>query len=294
MKKDSAALPLIAAYAGYSIWGFGNLLIKIAQQSATPNLVLSHGFLISALVMVILVLTRVIKISFKGKPLWPILSLAAVQYLYYLVESYAIKETNATISGASAAVAPVIAVVLAAIFLKEYPSKRQAFFCLLPIAGVILMTIAGKTLGVVSPLGVLFLALTILTSGVYKTINRKTAEHYTSFERTMAMLLVSAASFTIGGFAEVNWDMTAYLAPLQVPSYLGSVLTLALVCSIGCNLLANYAMGKLSVVKASSFGAILTLVSMVSGVIFLGEPVSWSVAVGAVLVLVGIYQVTKK
>ena len=72
------------------------------------------------------------------------------------------------------------------------------------------------------------------------------------------------------------------------------LLALALVCSIGCNLLANYAMGKLPVVKSSSFGAILTLVSMLAGVVFLNEPISWTLGIGAALILYGIYQVTKK
>ena len=294
VKKDSTLLPLLAAYIGYSIWGFGNLFIKVAQQYALPNQVLAHRFLISAVVMLIPVLTGLVKFSLKGKPKWPIFALAAVQYLYYLVESYAIKETNATITGASAAVAPVVSVIIAAIFLKEFPTKRQALFCLLPIVGVILMTVAGQSLGVVSVLGIVFLALTILASGFYKVLNRKSAQNYTSYERTLVMLIVSAVSFTIGGFAEVGWDMKAYVAPFAEPVYVATILALALVCSIGCNLLANYAMGKLPVVKSSSFGAVLTLVSMLAGVIFLNEPISWTLGIGAALILYGIYQVTKK
>ena len=294
VKKDSTLLPLLAAYVGYSIWGLGNLFTKIAQEYAMPNQILSHRFLISAIVVLIPVLTGMVKFSLKGKPIWPILALAAAQCLYYLVESYAIKETNATITGASAAVAPVVSVILAALWLKEFPTRRQALFCLLPIVGVILMTVAGKSLGVVSFLGIVFLALTILTSGFYKILNRKSAQNYSSYERTLVMLIVSAISFTISGFAEVGWDMKAFVAPFAVPAYTGSILTLALVCSIICNLLANYALGKLPVVKSSSFGAIMTLVSMLAGVVFLGEPISWTLGVGAVLILYGIYEVTKK
>ena len=294
INKDSPALPLIAAYVGYSVWGLGNLFIKIAQGSATPSLVLSHRFLISAIAMLILVLTGAVKVSFKGKNLWPAVLLVLSQNLYYLFESYAILHTNATLTGAASAVSPVISILLAVFFLKEYPTKRQAIFCLLPIVGVIILTMAGKSLGVVTPLGIVFLILTILTSGAYKTCNRKAAEDFTSFERTFMMLTVSAVSFTCTAMGEIGWDLKTYLAPLAVPSYIGSILTLALLCSIGCNILANYATGKLPVVKSSSFGAILTLVSMISGVVFLGEPISWSLCLGAVLILVGIYQVTKK
>lgn len=292
--KKAAVLPLIAAYVGYSVWGLGNMFIDIAQRSASPNLVLSHRFVISALVMLILTLTGAAKVSFKGKNLWPAVMLVASQILYYFAESYAIKETNTTLTGASSAVAPVVSILLAMLFLKEFPTRRQAIFCLFPIAGVVLMTVAGKELGVVTPLGILFLVLTVLTSGTYKISNRKASEQFSSFERTFIMLVASAVSFTISAFLEVGWDLKAYVAPLKVPAYIGSVLTLALLCSIGCNILANYATGKLPVVKSSSFGAILTLVSMVAGVIFLGEPISWTLVIGAVLILFGIYQVTKK
>lgn len=293
-EKKAAVLPLIAAYVGYSVWGLGNMFIDIAQRSASPNLVLSHRFVISALVMLILTLTGAAKVSFKGKNLWPVVMLVASQIFYYFAESYAIKETNTTLTGASSAVAPVVSILLAMLFLKEFPTRRQAIFCLFPIAGVVLMTVAGKELGVVTPLGILFLVLTVLTSGTYKICNRKASEQFSSFERTFIMLVASAVSFTISAFLEVGWDLKAYVAPFKVPAYIGSVLTLALLCSIGCNILANYATGKLPVVKSSSFGAILTLVSMVAGVIFLGEPISWTLVIGAVLILFGIYQVTKK
>ena len=63
--------------------------------------------------------------------------------------------------------------------------------------------------------------------------------------------------------------------------------------AIGANLLVNYAVSKMQVVKLSSFGAVTSLVSMFAGVIFLDEPISASLLLGAVLILVGVYQVTK-
>ena len=64
-------------------------------------------------------------------------------------------------------------------------------------------------------------------------------------------------------------------------------------CSVMCNLLINYAAGKMPVVKLSSLGSLTTLCSMFTGALFLNEPMTHGLLFGAVLILVGIWQVTK-
>ena len=293
LKKNSTLIPLLMAYLGNIIWGFSFYFIAIAKRTAPASVLLSHRFIVACLIMLILVAFRVVKVSFKGKNWWPAVLLVAFQYLYYIFEAAAITHTNTSLAGAGGAVSPVVAIILAAIFLKEYPTKRQAFFCLFPIAGVVIMTLAGKELGVVTATGALFLVLTILSSGSYKTINRKASEQFTAFERTVLLFIFSSVSFTVTALQEIHWDWNAFIAPLAVPSYTASMLILAVFCSLVCNLMINYATAKLPVVKISSLGALVTLVSMLAGVILLQEPWDYTLLLGAVLVIVGIWQVTK-
>ena len=294
MKRNTAWFPLCCAYAGHILWGFSYLFTKTALQTTGPNVLLSYRFILATVLMSILILSGKVHVSFKGKDWLSAALLIVLQLLYYNFESYSIYYTNATISGAVLAVAPVAAILFAILLLKEFPSKRQAIFCILPVVGVILMTVAGNSLGIVSAKGAVFLFLACITSGAYKTINRKTARSFTSFERTFLVLSASAVGFTISALGDVGGDINTYLKPLSEPSFILSVAALGIFCSIGANLLVNYAVGKMSVVKLSSFGAITTLCSMVSGVILLGEPVSWSLVIGATLILIGIYQVTKE
>ena len=72
-----------------------------------------------------------------------------------------------------------------------------------------------------------------------------------------------------------------------------SVLMLNVFCSVMCNLLVNYAAGKMPVVKLSSLGSLTTLCSMFAGALFLNEPMTHGLLFEAVLILVGIRQVTK-
>ena len=64
-------------------------------------------------------------------------------------------------------------------------------------------------------------------------------------------------------------------------------------CSVMCNLLVHYAAGKMPVVKLSSLGSLTTLCSMFAGALFLNEPMTHGLLFEAVLILVGIRQVTK-
>ena len=293
MKKQAAKAVLYAAL-GNIIWGFSFLFTKTGLAVApNPNVMLAHRFILSTLFMGIPLLLGKKKISFKGKNWKPVVLLLLMQSCYFLFETYGILYTNATIAGLVLAVVPVVTIGTGALFLREYPTRRQALFCILPVAGVIIMTVSGKELGVVTPLGIIFLLLTMLVSAAFKTANRKAAQEFSSFARTFLVLANSAVLFSLVGMGSVEWNIAAFAAPLLQGKYLFSVLCLSLLCSIVANLLVNYASGHMSVFKLSSFGSLSTLCSMVAGVVFLREPVSISLLLGAVLILVGIRQVTK-
>ncbi|GFI61266.1 hypothetical protein IMSAG049_00423 [Clostridiales bacterium] len=212
------------------------------------------------------------KISFKGKNLRPILLLGIMEPLYFYAESQGILYTNATYSGIVLSVVPVVSIALAAVFLKEYPTSRQAVFSLLPVAGVVISAVSGCSLGIVTPLGAFFLTVTCLSSAAYKIFNRKAAEEFSVFERTYAVIFICSLIYTISGLHSLNWSFKEYIAPVFNPYFILPVLVLSIFCSVICNLLVNYAAGKLSVAKFSAFGTLTTLFSMFSGVLFLGEP----------------------
>ena len=157
MEKGDRLLPVAAAVAGNAFWGFSFLFTRVALQETTPELMLALRFMISFALMNIPLLLGRQKLRLKGKKLLPLLGLAVAEPVVFFAESYGILHTNATFAGVMVAIAPIFAIALAALVLKEYPSRRQLLFCLLPVIGVIIMVLSGKSLGVVTPLGVLFL-----------------------------------------------------------------------------------------------------------------------------------------
>ena len=288
-----AFLPVLAVALGQIIWGFSTLFTKVALQFSDPDVLLSIRFLLAAFLMTLMILFKKAKVSFRGKKLKSLLLLAGSEVLYFYMESYGILYTNATFAGVVLAVVPVVAIFLAIFFLREFPTKRQVFFCILPVVGVIIITAAGSSLGIIRPIGVAFLICSCISSAAYKTANRKSSEEFTAFERTYAVLLVSAAVFTISALKTVNGDLHAYLEPLSQPVFLFAVFMLSVFCSVSANMLVNYAAGKMPVVQLSAFGSLTTLCSMFAGVVFLGEPMTAGLLLGSVLVLIGIRYITK-
>ncbi len=288
-------LALLAALGGNAIWGFSFLFTRTALKVvAQPAVLLSMRFLIAFCIMTAMLLLGRAKVNFKGKKLLPLLFLGIVEPMCYLLETYGILYTNATVAGVVMAVSPIASIVMAAVFLHEIPTRGQMLFCLLPVAGVIMITVAGRDLGVVTTLGMLLLLGNCLTGGAYRTANRKSAEEFTAFERTYAVVSVSAVAFLAMALIQLKGDVNAYLAPLGDASYVVSLLVLSVFCSVVAYLLVNYGSGRMTVAKMATCGAISTVCSTFAGVVLLKEPVSWLILAGAALIILGVWQVTRK
>ncbi len=293
MDKKRVMLPIAAATMGSVFWGVSYLFTRTALQVTTPEIMLSVRFTISLLLMTVPLLLGRETLSFKGKPLLPLLGMAVAEPLVFFAESYGILYTNATFAGVIVAVTPIVAMALAALILKEYPTRRQILLCLLTVVGVIITVLAGKSLGVVTPLGVLFLVLDCLAMAFYRLFNRWSGQNFSSFERTYVVLLVCAVVFTASALVSVDGDVSAYLVPLKTPQFILPVLALCLLCSVAANMLVNFAATYLTVAKLSVFSSLVTLVSTLSGVLILKEPFSLVAALGTALILFGVWQVSR-
>lgn len=293
IQKSGAELAVVFSVLGFSIWGFSLLLTRIGQRYASPMVLLSVRFTLAFILLNIPLLTGREKLRFRGKTLRPLILLGVLEPLCFVFESYAIYFTNATVTGVVSALSPIVAMVLAVLVLREYPTRRQALFLLLPVTGVILLTAAGQEVGAVQWIGIPFLLGYSICSGYYKVANRSAAA-FSPYERTYVLLLICAVFFTSAALVESRGNLTAYTDALRQPVFVVAVLLLSVFCSIVANILINYGAGRISVTKMSAIGNINTVISAFAGVVFLHEPFTGVMLLGALLVLVGVWQVTKQ
>ncbi len=291
---NKKSLPFLAAGIGNIFWGLSYLFTRTALKVSSPEILLSLRFITAFLLLNILMVCTGKRLNLKGRPLLLLGILAVAEPACFYLESYGLLYTNATFCGIALAVVPVVALGFAAIFLREYPTKRQIVYSLVCIAGVILITLSGSEIGVVQPVGLLFLGGALLGYASYRTINRSASKNYSSWDRTYVILFSCMVVFTVAALFQVRGDLHAFVQPLHDLHFLLPMLTLSVFCSIVSNLLVNYAAQELTVVELSVVGTVSTVCSMFGGVVFLREPMTGLMLFGALMILFGIRQVTKR
>ena len=291
-KSEKNTKALVAAVLGNMLWGFALMFTRIGQQYALPPQQLAHRFTLAFLLSTLMILFRTEKYQLKGKKLRPLLLLCLCELSCFFFESYGIFYSNSTTAGIFMAISPIAAMLLAALFLREYPTRWQAAWSILPIVGVIIISAVGNSLGVVRALGLFLLLMYCLSSGAYKTINRSASREFTPFERMYTLMGACAVTFSAITLFQLKGDMEAFFAPLLHWQYDVSILTLSIFASIVANMLINYASGDISVTEMATLGSLTTVCSTFAGIVFLHEPFNILILLGVVLILVGVWMVT--
>lgn len=286
-------LALCSGIGGNVIWGASYLFTRMAQQEAQPMVQLSLRFILAFLLMTVMIPCGWGRICLRGKNLKPLLVLSCVEPLYFFCESYGIYYSNSTFAGVMLAIVPVIAIGMGALLLREYPTRRQFLLCFVPVAGVVLVTVAGSGMGTVRPLGLLLVLGACLFSAVYRVYNKGSSAEFSSFERSYFVIGVCAVVFTAAALFTVHGDLTPFAAALHSRRFVGATVVLSVFCSIVANLLVNYSASVLPMTIFSNLGSLITVCAMFLGIIFLDEPTNAMSLAGSAMVLVGLFLIAR-
>ena len=302
--KTTAAT--LCALGGNAIFGFSFMFSRIALGVATPFVMLTYRFILAVLGLSLMAIWSInrknppkesedfMRFDLHGKPVMPLICLGVVQPVaYFFCESYGIAMTNASFSGVIIALVPIVGLILGAVCLGEKATARQALWSLASIAGVIVMTLMQSAEGEIKPLGVLLLFGAVLSGVVFNIISRRIADRFSAFERTYVMMLIAAATFTLLAVWENRTDLFALLEPMKSLPFMGAMMYLSLVSSIGAFMMLNFANNHLPVAKTTAFCNLTTVISVFAGVVFLGEPFNLIMLLSAAMIVLGVWQVQK-
>lgn len=292
MKVQTKAF--LAALCVYTLWGFSFLASQTAQKYVSPIVLLACRFDLAALLMLTPVLCGKQKLRLRGKNLKLLLLLGLLEpCIYFIGEQYGLKYTNSAFSGVMIAVIPVVTLIIAAIFIRERPTVLQWVFSCLSILGIILITVTENKGGGITAAGVGWLIVAIVSAAAYTTLNRKVSDDFTVFERTFTMQLLGAVFFTALALVE-NFGKPNPLAGVFLhPDFLIALLFLSAFCSVLAYTCFNYAISHAPIAKVIVLCNLTTVISVVAGVVLLGDPFSPISAVAMIAVLVGIWGVQK-
>ncbi len=207
--------------------------------------------------------------------------------LYYLLENIALTYTMASNVGVIISVAPFFTAVLSHLFMKSEGKLRINFLIgfVVAMAGVSLISFNGRELEL-NPIGDILAVLAAFVWACYSILTRKTSSFgypvILTTRRTFfygILFMVPALfffDFKVG--AERFTDMMVLL----------NLLYLGLGASALCFVTWNVAVKVLGAVKTSVYIYMVPVITVVTSVLVLKEPVTWVSVAGMVLAVAGL------
>lgn len=296
VREQNSTKGMVAAIIANTIFGLSFIFSKIALTYTEPSMMLVLRFGIAFLVMSTIALVRKGCLSLRGKPILPLLALGLCNPLiYFICESYGIKYTNASFSGIMIALIPMVSTVFSVIFLKEELKKSKIKWILLALLGVIIITVTQSTGGSIQLKGVMFMVIAVISASAFTILSASLANQFTSFERTYIMMMVGMMAFFVMALLQLGGNFKpAFLSAVSNGKVLGAIVFLAVICSIVGFFCNNVAVTELSVQRATAFANLSPVISVVAGVLVLGENFSILYLVGILMILLAIYRMNRE
>ena len=187
-------------------------------------------------------------------------------FLYFIFDGYGLIYTSPIISSAIIAMIPLVTPVAAAIFLKERLSAMNIVGLIVSFTGVIVMLLNKDMEFSASPLGIMFLFLTVLVAVGYSIALIKLTHLYkpmtvTWMQNIIGMIYFIPLVFIMEKFMPSDFgNVRAYIVPL---------VCLGIFCSAIAYALWAYAYSKLGASKANVYTNLIPVFTAIFSYIIL-------------------------
>lgn len=292
MEKKDLLTGCLCALGCETLFGLSYVMTKWATERAGALALLGWRFCLGALMMGLCAAAGLIHVNLRGKKKAPLLRVALLSpVIYFLGETVGIRCTTASESGAFLACIPVVSLAASALILQRKPSGRQLLGILLTLLGVLTTVLAVEAAASLSPLGYAALLVAVVAYALYSVFVEKAAG-YSSEEITLVMLLAGAVVFGTLAVARAlaEGSLGALLSlPRQDARFFAAIAYQDVGCSVLAFFLSNVAIARIGVNRTASFIGVSTVVSILAGMLLLGERFSAMQLLGAAVILLGVY-----
>ncbi|MEI2316423.1 DMT family transporter [Bacillus paramobilis] len=274
------------------IIGFSFMFVKLALTVTSPLDTLAHRFTVAFVAASIPIVFGFIKLNVSFKNILALLPLAIFYpALFFAFQAFGLVYTSSSEAGIIQAAIPIFTMILASYFLKEYTNTWQKISVLISVIGVIYIFIMnGIGTHETSFIGVILILLSALSSAFYNVLARKMTKKFKLMDLTYTMTVIGFISFNSIAIAShiSKGTITAYFKPFTNGTFLVSILYLGLLSSLLTALLLNYSLSYIEAAKISVFSNLSTLITIIAGVIFLHEQISYYHIIGTIMIIFGI------
>ncbi len=277
------------------VFGIAFVFSKTALSYVTPIELLSYRFFAAALLMYLLYCLNIIKITIRISEIKPLLIISIFQpILGYYFEMLGLQRISAAEAGIVLALIPIMVTVTAVPFLKEKPNSKQVFFLIGSFIGVtFILFIRNGPFSAPGFLGSVFLIIGATGSAIHNILTRKISAKYSAVDITFTMMLSGAVFFGLANLAYnlIHHSMDRYFVLLDNPEVFIPVIYLGAFASVIGFLLTNYSLSKMTAMRVAIFNNLATVISIMAGVLIMGDHFSKLQITGAILIILGVWGV---
>lgn len=275
------------------IFGLTFLFTKEGLRAFSPTVLLAYRFSTAAVILTILLLMKVVKVNYRGKPIKGVIALSVFYpVIAFVFETTGMKYVSISQAGIMVSLMPIFVMVLGIIILKETPAKIQKIFIAASIAGVIVTVVFAKSSGEAGNLkGIILLLISTMSGSINNVLSRKYSKYFSPAEITFAMLWIGTLFFTLISLVQgiIKHNLyEAFIAPMYSTSSVAAVLYLGIFASVIAFFAMNYMLAHLPAVNASVFTNLATVISILAGVIIAHETLYWYQIAGGTLIISGV------
>lgn len=265
--KNKGIIVHIAGVIAMIIWGLSFIWSSQTYKSLNPTATIFLRLVIATAFFSAILFSFRLNEKIRREHL-KLFAVAALfePFLYFIFEGYGLIYTTPIISSAIIAMIPLVTPVAAAIFLKERLSAMNIVGLIVSFTGVIVMLLNKDMEFSASPLGIMFLFLTVLVAVGYSIALIKLTHLYkpmtvTWMQNIIGMIYFIPLVFIMEKFMPSDFgNVRAYIVPL---------VCLGIFCSAIAYALWAYAYSKLGASKANVYTNLIPVFTAIFSYIIL-------------------------
>lgn len=209
--------------------------------------------------------------------------------LHYGFQTVGLQTTNASNASVYVATGPITILLLAVVFLGERLNARKILGILIAIAGVLVVmgfeTLSGFDLGG-DLVGDLLVFASIVMWGCFTVFGKKVTDFLGALTVTAAVTLIGATWMAPVGWMEMQ--RTGFSLGEITPNAWAAIIYLGAACNFLAVLLYFTALQRTESQKVGVYLYSIPPMTAVAAALVLGEPITFGLIVGTVLVIAGV------
>ncbi len=277
----------LAAMFTIIIWGTTFISTKVLLTDFRPVEILFFRFVIGFVALLFACPHRMKGVNLRQEMTFVLAGLCGI-CLYYLLENIALTYTMASNVGVIISIAPFFTAILSRLFLKSEGKLRANFFIgfVVAMTGVVLISFHGSRMEL-QPVGDILAVLAAFVWACYSILTRKISGF------GYPVILTTRRTFFFGILCMVPalffFDFEIGLERFADMTRLFNILYLGLGASALCFVTWNLAVKALGAVKTSVYIYMVPVITVVTSVLVLKEPVTWVSNLGTVMAVAGLF-----